>query len=240
MFRYNTRFIVKMIATPLVMYSCIVPAVPVWNWLRAKVIPQMIVDRLKLPPKIAKVNFKRSLINVYLFIFAPLTRDAVQTLVCFSPCSDESDDTCKSVLAFDMSVRCFEGAHVLTTFVAVSVLVVFVVLIPGVLIHQVMVARRKRSKLLNLQSSGAKELFDEIDNDSTGVIDREETTKLLDSLGESMNPVSLAAVFKEIDEDHDNEITFEEFDVWYPSPPNIFPYRSRMLTCTRKLTRQFR
>jgi hypothetical protein len=213
---YNTRFICKMVVLPIVMFSFIPLAVPSWNKLR-KVIPSQVAEKLKLPMEIERVHFKRSLINVYLFIFAPLTRDAVQSLVCVGTCADETDPACKKVLAFDMSVRCYEGAHLITGFVAVGVLGFVVVLIPMVLIYEVQKARNKRSAALDLQASNSEGKFDliAVEKDGVKIINREQTKELLKLLGERMNTRSLEKAFFELDSDHDNEISFEEFDIWY-------------------------
>ena len=65
--------------------------------------------KLVLPERILKVHAQRAALNVYLFVFAPVTLPAMEILSCTSPC--DNVDTCKHErrLAFDMSCRSSVG-----------------------------------------------------------------------------------------------------------------------------------
>jgi Ca2+-binding EF-hand superfamily protein len=56
-----------------------------------------------------------------------------------------------------------------------------------------------------------KSTFDSIDTDSSGYIDINELTNLASALGHQLTEEELATVFSELDENHDNKISFKEF-----------------------------
>ena len=154
--RYNERFLAKMIMTPLIVFLGVPLSVPVWNKMRGLKKLQFAFEKLKLPTHIHPHHHRRGLLNAYLFVFAPLTRDAVQTLVCVETCGDINDPSCEKVLAFDMSVVCFKGAHWNTALIALIELALLVVIIPLLMIAKVNSARQARSASLSMKASEAE------------------------------------------------------------------------------------
>ena len=61
-----------------------------------------------------------------------------------------------------------------------------------------------------------RELFDEIDTDGGGTLDRGEIKALADKLGVAMSKRELDLAMKEMDEDGSGEVDFEEFAEWWP------------------------
>ena len=54
-----------------------------------------------------------------------------------------------------------------------------------------------------------------MDDDRSGVIDREEVARLLRELGIHMTFEKLEYAMHQMDPNGDNEISFEEFEAWY-------------------------
>ena len=179
---YHERFTAKMIITPFIMFIGVPLMVPVWNLIRSNG-PQNTFDKMNLPKKITKTHLQRGLLNAFLFVFAPLTREAVQALVCIETCSDDGPD-CKTVLAFDQGVVCFEDEHLTTALLAVGMLIALVVLFPLTLIKKVGHARLKRDLSLNLKIDEVSTWFEEIDEDGGGELDKAEIKLLLKRMGE--------------------------------------------------------
>ena len=63
---------------------------------------------------------------------------------------------------------------------------------------------------------GLRELFDEIDTDGGGTLDRGEIKALADKLGVAMSKRELDLAMKGVDEDGSGEVDFEEFAEWWP------------------------
>ena len=61
----------------------------------------------------------------------------------------------------------------------------------------------------------ARELFDELDDDSNGFLDKLEVAQLCAKLGTTMPQSALATAVAEMFRDGNNEVTFEEFSSWW-------------------------
>jgi Ca2+-binding EF-hand superfamily protein len=61
----------------------------------------------------------------------------------------------------------------------------------------------------------ARELFDEIDDDGNGYLDKMEVARLCAKLGSTLPESVLATAMAEMDRDGNNEVTFEEFSAWW-------------------------
>merc|ERR1711865_820503 len=158
-----------------------------------------------LPEKIKTVHWHRGLLNAFLYCFAPLTREAIQALVCVPTCTDDGEE-CEDVLAFDQGVRCFQGDHMMTATVALVMMGLMVLLIPFMLIKKVQHARNKRNQSLDLKLSEVSKWFAEIDTD-----------------GEGTGKAKFAKVWKELDVDGDGDISEAEFTVWYSKQVESVP-----------------
>jgi calmodulin len=62
-----------------------------------------------------------------------------------------------------------------------------------------------------------KNLFNLVDNDCSGVIDRTEMTELLNKLGKTLSDDVINMGFNKIDSDSSGHIDFDEFYAWYKS-----------------------
>jgi Ca2+-binding EF-hand superfamily protein len=66
-----------------------------------------------------------------------------------------------------------------------------------------------------LSSAQLKEAFDSFDKDRSGALDMDEIVKLAASLGAKASKKELEELFKSIDVNHDNKLSFDEFLAWY-------------------------
>lgn len=60
-----------------------------------------------------------------------------------------------------------------------------------------------------------RELFDEMDDDHSGYLNKVEVAKLCAKLGSKLPEKVLATAMADMDVDGDNEVTFEEFSLWW-------------------------
>lgn len=74
----------------------------------------------------------------------------------------------------------------------------------------------------------ARELFDEVDDDQSGFLDKLEVAKLCAKLGSTLPESVLVTAMAEMDRDGNNEVTFEEFSAWW-SEKTAMDRRQRQL-----------
>ena len=216
---YHQRFFSKMIITPIIMFAGVPLSEPVWNRMRRLGFLQERFAKMNLPTAIKPVHKQRGILNAFLYCFAPLTRLAIEALVCVPTCSDESEE-CPEVLAFDQGVRCFEGDHRLTAIIAIAVLILMAAVIPVLLIKRVQHARNQRNQSLSLKVNEVEKWFHSIDADGSGSLDRAEVKLLLQKLGESTSKSKFEANWEELDQPDENgvkngEVSLDEFSDWY-------------------------
>lgn len=217
---YTERFVTKTVLTPLVLFGGLVMMVPVWNMLRRK-LPQEAWEKLQAPPQIERVHFQRGALNAFLFCFAPLTRSAVQTMVCVEPCSEKGSnahhdgEACDAVLAFDRGVKCWEGEHLTAAFVAVSVLAGVAVIIPALLLRRVHRSKKRRDASLELRPGDVDTWFAELDVDKSGALEDNEIEVLLKRMGEAIDGGTMATAMQELDPDGSGSVSKAEFEQWF-------------------------
>ena len=66
-------------------------------------------------------------------------------------------------------------------------------------------------------------VFSRYDVDKSGFIDFMELKLMMEKLGEPQTHLGLKAMIKEVDEDHDNQISFREVTLSLPSPSFLHP-----------------
>jgi len=216
---YHQRFFSKMIITPLIMFAGVPLSQPIWNRMRQLGFLQERFAKMNLPTEIKPVHKQRGILNAFLYCFAPLTRLAIEALVCVPTCSEDSAE-CPEVLAFDQGVRCFEGDHQLTGIIAIAVLILMALAIPLLLIKRVQHARNKRNQSLTLKVNEVDKWFNSIDVDGGGSLDRDEVKILLERLGEGTSKSKFEKNWEELDQPDENgvkdgEVSLAEFSDWY-------------------------
>jgi hypothetical protein len=141
--RPHPRFYISVVGKPAFLSLALLLAVPIWNFLRAA-LPQSLWARFRAPPKIKHVHCHRALVNIFLSLFAPLTRASMEILICKSTCEDCTDvyddgavltdaarascEVCRVVNVVDTSVECWTADHVPAAAVAAVNLAIYAVL----------------------------------------------------------------------------------------------------------------
>jgi hypothetical protein len=167
----------KVVLTPLVLtLGMKLVAAPFWNWVRRK-LPQPIWDRIPAPSVLSPSHLDRANINILLFCYTPLTQAAVRMLVCTDTCSEGED--CLRVLEIDYSISCDSSQFIVGAYVAVATLVTCVILVPLVLMFKAKRSVRIRDISLGLRMSDVDTWFDDLDADSSGVLDMGEVRGLV-------------------------------------------------------------
>jgi Ca2+-binding EF-hand superfamily protein len=64
-----------------------------------------------------------------------------------------------------------------------------------------------------------QELFDQIDADGGGTLDKDEVGELIGDLGLALNHIELDEAFQELDEDGGGDVDFDEFWAWFQAAP---------------------
>jgi len=221
---FEQRFIHRALVTPL-MILLFVPVsfmvLPqIWRCLRMKCMKWLTWNskwKVVLPDRILKVHAQRAALNVYLFVFAPVTLPAMEILSCTSPCDDA--DTCKHErrLAFDMSIECGTSYHIRLVIAAFVVLIILCVVIPAFLVRKSGEARRRRAFSLSLRWSKCEAWFEEIDADHSGTLKGEEFVGLLKkmNLGQGKDKAKvLEKVKRELHADTDGAVSKENYKAW--------------------------
>jgi hypothetical protein len=217
---YTERFVMKAVLTPVSVFLFIAVSAPLWNLLRRCGCMQKVWQKLKAPPSITREHVQRAALNAYMFCFAPLTRAAVEALLCKPTCKDTDTADCTVYLAKDMGVRCNEGQHITAIIMAVLVLLVFAVIIPIWLLKKVGRNRRQRDASLEMKATDVDKWFNELDEDNSGHLDFQEAKKLLDRMHEPTSKKSLRLFMMAIDPESEGiedkfHVTRDEFKVWY-------------------------
>lgn len=68
-----------------------------------------------------------------------------------------------------------------------------------------------RSEMTKKENAEFREIFNLVDRNGSGLISKDELTELMHSLGIEATQDEVSAMIKEIDEDLNDEIDFEEF-----------------------------
>lgn len=205
---YAERWFFRVIASPLILaLAVLLCAVPLWSFLRRRrclnseyqccgnrVKCPSLWGYLQSPEKITKNHLKRTFWNIYLFIFAPVTRAAVEALACTSPCENKDRCTHAERLTFDMSVECYTPEHTRIATAALMVLFVMVILLPALLLRNVTLARKRRDVSLTLRLEHADKWFGELDVDNSQSLDLLELARLLKRMARNPPPISIDTI----------------------------------------------
>ena len=65
------------------------------------------------------------------------------------------------------------------------------------------------------KEKSARAMFDEVDEDKSGYLDGNEVAGLCKSLGKKMGDTDIANAMLAMDRDGNNQVSFEEFEVWW-------------------------
>eukprot|EP01048_Picozoa_sp_COSAG05_P012626 COSAG05_NODE_1280_length_5292_cov_3.009436_4_plen_108_part_01 len=102
------RFVFTVLTPPVLLLSFIPLCELVWNFLRVQM-PDWLISYLFLPPRILPIHKRRAVVYIFLFVFAPITRKAMECLVWVTTCTDDSQKECQPVMAFDEGLRYMHG-----------------------------------------------------------------------------------------------------------------------------------
>jgi calmodulin len=72
-------------------------------------------------------------------------------------------------------------------------------------------------ELESFRHAEVKSLFNIVDNDGSGYIDKSEMTELLNKLGKTLTDEEITEGFNSVDRDSSGMIDFDEFFAWYKS-----------------------
>ena len=171
-FSYTQRFYVSVFSKPVFLAIALVLAMPIWNLLRT-LLPAQLWAKLQAPPVIRPVHMYRGLVNVFLALFAPLTRASLEMLFCKSTCDECADvytdgtthpscKVCRVVNVVDTSVECWTGDHVAAAAAAAVNLALYTIVCPMMLLRLVRKSQRRREALLAARACDADATFDDI------------------------------------------------------------------------------
>ena len=173
------------LSQPMTMCALSIVAVPVWNHLRHVQRLQPIWNKLQSPERVNWQAFQRQLLQLYLFCYQPITQACIQMLICRSMSEEgecmESDAACRSVLVMDYSVECSDDNEDYTRgrMTALSVLGVFVVIVPIFLLRMASTVSAHRHIDMTMRVKDMNNMFDKMDVDGSGTLDVTEIKELL-------------------------------------------------------------
>jgi hypothetical protein len=135
---YPQRFVMAAVVKPLGLALGLVVMRPLWDALRGllpRAVWKMILQQA--PPRISAAHMRRGVINVYLTVYAPITLQAIEMLVCKLPCDacdaeGEACAACGPVNVVDTGVACWSDDHMIAAAFAVVNLAIYCIVIPMV------------------------------------------------------------------------------------------------------------
>ena len=160
-------FLFKAFFTPLqlVVFSGTI-AVPVWNCL-----PKKLKQKMQAANQVTWRMWRRCLLNIYLFSYAPVTQACLEMLICHhksescSPEADITDPACASYLASDYSIDCESVEFHTAKSISLVILVGVVFVIPGALLYFSKRVVATRTADMELRLTDMSDWFDELDAD---------------------------------------------------------------------------
>lgn len=154
---------------------------PLWNLLR-RGLPAGIWEKLQSPNRVEYSHMKRTIVNVYLFCYAPATQSALEMLICkdlAETCDNENPELCVSVLAIDYSIECAGPEYFAARVTAIFTLAMVVAVLPIGLLSYGKKVVEKRQFDMELRFHDVKLWFTELDVDISGTLDPVEIHQLL-------------------------------------------------------------
>ena len=192
----TSRFIQYIFVTPTVMAVSVYLASPLWRMLRNTSCLAGVFEKMQNPRALNSIHRQRALLNVYLFAFSPLTRAAVEVLVCVNT-SSETSGYAPKVLAVDYSISCSSTQWRVAAFFAYVLLVAMVVVIPYFLVMKAWRSVKMRNVDMQLKVLAIDEIFFAIDADGGRTLEGDEITTLLERLGYPSDEASVAQTLQE-------------------------------------------
>jgi hypothetical protein len=220
---HRQRFLFTALVSPLMLLAFVPLAHAVWGLLRRHTCARVWEGVLLAPPRPTRIHAQRTMLNLFLFLYAPVTKSAIEVLVCITPqvATDAGDSEpcsgpeCVPVLAFEHSTQCFDSSWWITALAAALVLVAYVLVVPLALLRKAGRAKHQRDFSLGLRSCDVTRWFDELDEDSSGSLERQEVAALLERMHERSDAHALTRVMAVIDPDASGQVSRPEFDAWY-------------------------
>lgn len=173
-------------------------AAPLWQTLRRQEKLAKLWRKLQAPQELTKVHMERTLLGMYLFLFTPLTRDAIAKLVCV-PTSSETTENAPEILSTDFSVSCSSNEFRAMAFLSILTIFILLLAIPSFLLYKTKESRKRRDARLSMDVLCIDEMFKSLDNDKSGLLEKSEIKAMLDYLKEPSDPAELKTVLKEFE-----------------------------------------
>eukprot|EP01050_Picozoa_sp_SAG11_P024677 SAG11_NODE_5330_length_1594_cov_1.137793_1_plen_125_part_10 len=88
---HSQRFMITGVVKPVGLVVGLFVAKPIWNYLRRikiKLVQEKLWKKQEAPPEITNVHMWRGGLNIFLALYAPVTRSSIEMLVCKQPCDD--------------------------------------------------------------------------------------------------------------------------------------------------------
>ena len=199
---YTQRYYSITVAVPLLLAASLLSGALIWNGLRSLPCLRSPWAAMLSPPRITKTHLQRGLVNLYICLFAPVTRASFEMLICKSVCDDcdaaflaagathPTCEVCETVNAFDTSVACWQGDHVVAAVFASATLLAFVLILPIVLMQKVQFSQRRRDFSLEMKLCNLDKQFDDADKDRSGWLETAEVRALLRFVSFAIDSVS--------------------------------------------------
>ena len=217
----STHFYAKTFLMPVTLFAFIfLVAAPVWTALRRQKALAKLWQHLQAPQELTRLHMERALLGMYLFVFTPLTKDAVIKLVCVKTSIETTEDT-PEVLSTDFSVSCGSDEFRAMAFLSILIIFTLLIAIPSFLLYKTKESRTKRDARLHMDVRRIEEMFQLVDEDKSGLIEEPEIKLMLDYLKEPSGQAEVKRVlqefkslprtlFKKVDEDGSGNLSNDE------------------------------
>ena len=152
------RFYAKVVLTPVILVlTTVFLAAPLWNLLRRR-LPAKVWDKLQSPRRATGIHIRRALLNDFLLCFAPLTKAAIDQLICVESCTIGAE--CVQVLAIDFGVSCSSTEFRSGAIAALLTLALCGLLTPVLLLHWARRSLKARNTALELRVADMERWFE--------------------------------------------------------------------------------
>eukprot|EP01052_Picozoa_sp_SAG31_P010206 SAG31_NODE_551_length_14207_cov_7.887440_6_plen_1285_part_00 len=140
-------------------------------------------DRKKI-----ELYLRRVILKVFLFVYGPSTLASLRMLICKPLDETCTGDSCGQMLVMDISVDCRSDDYMSAFFVASSVLILFVFVVPVILVLYAKQCVAERAFQMQLSLKDCQNWFNYLDIDSSGRLEGDEIISLLEKFQDRQKP----------------------------------------------------